>query len=266
MKRTMAMLLTMLMLCTGTALAAQWREGTGPSKPYLIVPEVNLEKAIGYMMFFPSAHMRIEHACRQLILYLPREDVKVGDGTFYLRDEKGNAVWQTPMDDAQTVRQREITEDELDGLLWGGGTCFEFMLPKSLELGKPYHVTMTQGCIVSTDGKVASPEIGGADAWSFEVEGEYGVSEMEYRRPKENGRYEDGILNAQAGDEIRFTLQLGGDAVQATIYSHENTVSFLNAVHEESGEITGEVTADAPRWGVAFMDEMGNVLSQVDFW
>ena len=267
MKRLMVLVLVVLMLCAGMAQAAEWREGLSPSQPYVGVRPVDLDEHMGYMMFYPSAKMQAENACQRLFIYLPREDVKVGNGTLYLCVEgESTPIWSTVMTNAEAVEQREITEEELTGLLWGGGTCFEILLPKSLEFGKNYFVNMTRDCIVTTDGKLDNPEVGGTEAWGFTLQGEYGVGGMEYRRPAPDGSYVDGIMKPQAGDEIRFDLVLGGNATMAVIYGYNDSVDFDVTSFDESGEVVGSVMTEYPMWGVMFLDAQGQEVDRVEFW
>ena len=262
MKRMTAILLAALLLCTGTALAAQWREGTGPSQPYQGAPEIDLSQQMGYMMFFPSEQMPVENECERLYIYLPREDVHVGEGTFYLCTDRGE-VWETEMTDPDAVIERPINESELDGLLWGGGTCFEIRLSRSLKLGETYFVNLTGGSIVSEDG-VQSPQIGGTDQWRFTLAGDYGVSEMAYLRAEGDETVE--VESPQPGDEIRFDLVLGGDAAWALLYEYNDSADFLETMFQESCEVTGQVTGDQLVWGVLFMDAEGNELHRTEFW
>ena len=267
----LALALTML-LCVGTAHAAEWPAGTGPSQPYEGRPEVDLNEEFGYLMFYPDqdpdsgVQLFMSHACQRLYIYLPREDVKIGDGTFYLLSERPGVIWQTKMDNADAITLRPIDDNELDGLLWGGGVCVEIKLPQTLELGRDYFVNMTRGCLIAGDG-IDSPEVGGKDAWSFTLEGDYGVNLMEYRRALGNGKYEEGILRPQAGDEVRFDLVLGGDAAMAVVNRFtDNSVEFATQLYQESGEVIGTVLGDDPAWYVIFMDEQGAELSRVEFW
>lgn len=265
MKKLVAFVLVTLLLCTTVALAEGWGDGKSPSKPYPTLPEVDLDLQFGYMMLYPQANFAAEYACQRLYVYVPREDVVVGEGTLYLRAENGDLILETAMTNADVVRQRTITPEELVGLIWGGGTCFEIRVPKSLTLGATYFVNMESGCLV-TEGGVKSTQIGGTDQWRFTVTGDFGVSNMEYRRPLENGKYEKEIVAPQAGDEIRFDLVLGGEAAYAALYSNTESVDFPTATYTESGEIIGSVMDDSPDWGVIFLDAQGNVLDQVEFW
>ena len=263
MKKVMTIVLTALLLCTGIACAEGWRDGLGPSKPYVGSPELDLNEKMGYMMLYPSDKMPVQSACQRLYIYLPREDLKLSDGTFYLYAQGGRRpLVELAMDDADAITMRPMKNAELDSLLWGGGTCIEILLPRSLELGESYFVNLTEGAFVS-EGGVKNPAIGGSDMWSFTLEGDYGVSGMEYTRPSDK---DASVTRAQAGDQIRFDLVLGGAAVEASVYGHDDTVDFVKTHYDEDGEIVGEVMADNPEWGVMFLDMWGNVVGQVEFY
>lgn len=262
MKRIIALALALLLLA-GTA-AAEWPEGMSPAKPYEGVPEVDLQEQMGYMMFYPRDGISAGSSCQRLYIYLPREDVKAGDGTLYLFTEKGDEVWSTAMNDTEAITVRSINDAELTGLLWGGGTCFEVLLPRTLELGKTYYVNLTRGCIVAENG-VENPQLGGKD-WAVKMDNDYGVSGMQYRREQYSGVWEDGILHPQAGDEIRFNLVLGGEAKMAAIYQYNDSADFLLTTYEKSSEVVGKVASENLVWGVMFLDAWGNELSRVEFW
>ena len=260
MKRAIAAALAALLLCAGMAQAAEWADGRSPGKPYVDVPEVNLDENIGYMMFYPNASVRVQYACQRLLIYLPREDVKAGDGVLTVSAQKGGKVWSTAMSDETTISQRPISESELEGLLWGGGTCFEIKLSKTLDLGKDYYVTLAQGCIVSEDGNVASPAVSETDRWTITVDGEFGVSGMEYLHEGKS------TSAPEEGDAIRFNLELGGDAAAAIIYGYNGTVSFLTTMYTESTKVEGSVIGSDPAWGVLFLDAENNEIEHVDFY
>ena len=263
MKKILVLMLAMLIMSSGMAYAAEWQNGLSPSQPYEGLPAVDLETEFGYQMVLPRGELGAEMACDKLYIFLPRDDVKAGSGKIYLCNEKSGVIWSAAMNESESVEQKAMTEFQLESLLWGSGTCFEITLPKSLELGKTYFVNMELGCIVTENG-IESPEVGGTDSWAFEVEGEYGVNQKEYRRPKGDGSYEEGIVKPKAGDELRFDLVLSEETVVAMLYG-DDTVSFEETIFEESGEIIGTVEAENPIWGVIFLDEEGNVLNQIQF-
>lgn len=259
MKKMMALALVLVMLlgCAQAALAEEaW--SWSPNQPYAGQPPINLTEQLGYMMFYPNQAMPAQGLCDKLMIYLPREDVEAGEGQLTILTGDGTEVWQTPMNDGAVVQMRKITPDELAGLLWNGGVCFEIALPRTLTLGETYTVSMEEGCIVA--GRVTNAQIGGADMWGFDVAGDYGLSAIEYRR---NG---DGMVtDPQPGDEVRFELVLGGTAVAAALYSHGATVDFLTSYFTESGEVVGTVTGESPAWGVLFFDGEGSIINQADF-
>ena len=259
MKRAISLMMALLLVCMGAALASGWQNDLSPSKPYADVPEVDLTETLGYVMFSPNAGSDAEHGCQYLRVYLPRTDVKAGEGALSVCDNKGGEVAHIAMSDAEAVVARAMQDDELDWYLWGEGTCFEIRLSTGLEVNKDYFVKIEGNAIVSEDGSVGNGAITDDSAWAFRVTGDYGVSSLEYLR---DGK---AVLAPQAGDAISFDLVLDGDAAAAVVYGYGDSVNFVETTYEKSGKITGEVTADAPEWGVIFLDEEGNPLDQVEF-
>lgn len=160
-----------------------WREGLSPARPYVGVPEVDLNERLGYMVFSPTHKKNVERSCQKLFVYLPRTDVKAGDGLLHLFSEAGEELWQTPMGDADAVTLRDMTAAELDSMLWGGGIAFEIKLPRSLELGKTYYIDLDGDCIRTQNDALKSNPISGREEWWFALVGDYGVSAAEYLRP-----------------------------------------------------------------------------------
>lgn len=262
MRRFLAALLLVILaaLCLApAALAAEWVDGRSPSKPYLGLPEVNLKEKLGYMMFYPNAKMGVERFCQSLMIYLPRMDVEAGKGTLYFCSEENGEEFRVAFNDETYVTQREMSEQELASLLWGEGTCFEITLPQSLKLGARYFVNMEKNCVVS--GRLSNTIIGGTDAWAFTLEGDYGVSSLSYRRA--NGTEEpETVLIPMPGDEVRFDVVLGGEAASAAVFCWADSMSFDTVMITESGEVTGQVLASNPAWGIVFLDKDGNELWQ----
>lgn len=248
------------------AAKPEWRAGMSPAKPYEGVPEVDLRERMGYMIFYPTEKKPAEYSCHRLYVYLPREDVRAGSGKLYLCSQEDGMIWSTAMDDPAAVRQHTLAAAELESLIWGSGTCFEITLPRSLDLGGDYFVNMERGCIVTEDGALDSPEVGGTDTWAFALEGDYGVSGMEYLRTDEAEAEAITVLVPAVGDGIRFDLELGGDAVMAVVYGYNGSVDFPMTMYEQSGEVTGTVTAENPAWGVMFLDKDGNELHKAEFY
>lgn len=282
MKKILAIFL-LLMLVTASAYAAEWEQGLSPAKPYIDQPEVNLDETIGYMLFYPNARAKEEEhrnaaGKKTLFIYLPRTDVvAIDNGSLVFRSSDRGEEWRVKLNDTNYVNKRDMVESELYGLLWGSGVCFEITLPVSPRLGASYTVNLEPKCIVNSTGRIANPAI--TDVWNFSAYGDFSVNELEYRRPKGNGNYENGIGKVQPGDEIRFDLVLGGDAYFASIYvmdnaNGEHTAKFDNDFYKksdtESGaaetiEVIGTALSDDPYWGVMFLDMQGNVIGQQVF-
>ena len=264
MKRLIALCLALMLLYAVPASAAQWPEGRSASKPYAGSPEADFTKTVGYMMFYPRTGVEVVGGLRTLFVYLPREDVKAGDGELTLRSDEDKATWTVAFSDTDHVRQRDMIEEELVGLMWGGGTCFEITLPVSVSLNRHYYVDLGRDCIISNDNTVSNPELPGEKSWYFSTEADYGVSEMEYRRALSSGGYDSGIVAPQAGDEIRLDVVLGGEATMAVLYQYKGA-DFGQTTFMESGEAIGTVTAEDPDWGVLFFNASGEQVGVVQF-
>ena len=199
MKRLIALVLAGLMVLGGACLAATWPEGRSAAQPYSGVPEVNLEETMGYILLFPRAKLPVSRFCDELGMYLPREDLDRGEGLMHLYEKvEGEAepveICTVDFADTHSVVIRDMTEKELSDLMWGGGTCVEMYLPRSLEFGNgdhSYFVLMDEGCYTAAEGKLKSLRISKDDAWVPVISGDYGVSALYYT---------DGELPAEGED------------------------------------------------------------------
>ena len=263
MKRLTAICMVLLLMLTTTAFAADWEEGLGPSQPYSYLRKVDFSETIGYMMFHPNDKMSVAGA-KTLFIYLPREDVTLNSagGELVLRSTDQGEEFRASINNAERVNLRPMIESELDGLLWGSGVCVEITLPVSLRLGTTYFVDMDANCIVDEANEIGNPAFKSDNEthWRFETIGDYGVNQMEYRRPDGNDGYTTVTGKAQAGDEVRFDLVLGGAAKSATLYTLSTvdgaeTIKFPPQVFTESCEIIAEVLGEDPAWGVLFWDD-----------
>ena len=188
MKRLIALVLAGLMVLGGVCFAAGWPEGRSAAQPYSGVPEVNLEETMGYILLFPRAKLPVSRFCDELGMYLPREDLALGEGVLHLYEkvegeDEPVEVCTVDFANKDSVLIRDMTEKELSDLMWGGGTCVEMFLPKSLEFGAQNHnyfVLMDAGCYTANDGKLKSLQITNDDAWVPVIEGDYGVSGLYY--------------------------------------------------------------------------------------
>ena len=274
MKKFIAVFL-ILLLVAASASAAEWEEGFGPNNPYEGMPEIDFEKNIGYMMFHPNSAMSVS-GTNVLFIYMPREDVTVGEGTLTLYSTDLGEEFSVSMNDADHVLRRAMLEIELQDLMWGSGTCFEIFLPVSLRTGATYYVNLERDCIVDEARPIGNGEIR-SDArsnWYFTMVADYGVSAMEYRRPTGENTYENAILVPQAGDELRFDLVIGGDVKSATIVVPQEAMDdiyFDTTYFTESCEVIGHVTGDTPVWDILFWDsekpstDLSDVIDWLEF-
>ena len=162
--------------------AAEWKEGLGPAKPYSGVPEIDLSTNMGYLMTYPRDKMPASHFCDRIEMYLPREDITRGTGKVQLFDENGE-VFSTDFSNSEDVVIRPLSEEEMSGLMWGGGTCVSIKLPVSLDFYKNYYVMMDGGCFSAANGAVQSLAINKEGAWKPVLQGEFGATNLAYRRP-----------------------------------------------------------------------------------
>ncbi|MBQ1310765.1 MAG: hypothetical protein IIY55_02865 [Blautia sp.] len=249
--------------------AAEWKEGLSAAQPYSGVPAVDLNQTMGYTMLFPRAKMPAQHFCDVIEMYLPREDIERGEGSITLFDEDGE-VFKADFTDETAVEIRPLEEVELEGLMWGGGTCVSLHLPVSMTIGKSYYVHMDEGCFTASGGQVLSLAISGNDAWVPVLTGDFGVNALRYLKgtgeEAAEGTAEEDTLNGEIttapvkGDKVVFDLLLGGPAVTAVLYSENGSVQFPTMEYKESGEVAGTIIGDELSWGLVFLNDAGDVL------
>ena len=294
MKRVIALAIIGMLLMS-SALAAEWPEGCSPAQPYTRMKEVDLTQTMGYIILFPRPKVPASTFCDILEIYLPREDIVIGEGQAHLFDTVNGTATEidtiTFGGEESRTAVRKLSETELGWLMWGSGVCVEIPLTKSLEFGEhSYYVTMDEGCFKTEDGTLPSVAISNPEAWQPMVEGDYGISGLFYtesempapeptKDPEEMVEEEaesagpdlaaeaaNGTMTAKPdkGDIISFDLVLGGDATLAIIYSENDSVSFEQVELTESGHVNGRVINDEARWGVVFLDAEGQVLDAID--
>lgn len=181
MKRIALMAALAMMVTVMPVQAAEWKEGLGPQQPYAGVPEVDLTQTMGYIMLYPRDKMPAEHFCDSLNIYLPREDIVRGTGELHLYDDEGE-VYAVSFADESQVQILSLTEEEMNGLVWGGGTNISIKLPVSLEMKKNYYVLMDEGCFTASNGSVVSLPVNKEGAWAPVVNGDFGVENLAYRK------------------------------------------------------------------------------------
>lgn len=280
MKKLAVMILVCALCLASAAFAAEWADGRSPAQPYAGVPEVKLDETMGYIMLFPREKLPAERFCDVLEIYLPREDIVMGEGNVILCDEEGE-ILRVSCADSEHVELRPLEEGELEGLMWGGGVCIEVHLPVSLEFEHAYYVNMEEGCFSAAEGKVQSLPLTANDAWVPVLNGDFGIGGLYYSAAPEAPEAEEGEEAEEAaeeaapaepaepkspekGDVITFNLKMGGDAKFAVVYSENDSVFFDPLEYTESGTVTGTITGDELDWGVVFLDENGEVLDVVE--
>ena len=295
MKRLFAVILICLFCATG-AFAAEWGEGLGPDQPLPGVRKLNLNREMGYSYTYPRPGLEAKHFCNVLEIYLPREDITLGEGHAHLYDSTGE-ILDIDFANPDQVQLRVQHENELIAKKWGSGVCIEIYLPMSLKLNESYYVLMDMNCFNAGNRKISNYDLTKPDQWTPLVTGDYGISGLYYCAPaapeaaEEGGRPANAAeaaeaaeateateateaeaqdsaeatagepkYNPTAGDEIHFDLVLGGDAKTAVVYSDNESALFPIMSFTESGHVTGSVAKDALDWGVVFLGENNEVV------
>lgn len=289
MKRLFAVILVCL-FCTTGALAAEWGEGLGPDQPLPGVRKLNLNREMGYSYTYPRPGLEAAHYCNVLEIYLPREDITLGEGHAHLYDSTGE-ILDIDFANPDQVKLRVQQESELIAKKWGSGVCIDIYLPVSLKFDESYYVLMDMNCFNAGDNKISNYDLTKPDQWTPLVTGDYGISGLYYCAPAateqageagEAGETADAAgaaeadtqdgaeavagepkYNPMAGDEIHFDLVLGGDAKTAVVYSDNESALFPVMSFTESGPVMGSVAKDALDWGVVFLGENNEVVQVI---
>lgn len=265
MKKLLALVLVLAMCACASAMAAEWAEGLGPQKPYAASPEIDFNESFGYMMFLPVNGQWVAPGTSTLSIFLPREDIQVGEGELKLFSKEDGQMEEIAVS-AETLVQRAMTEAELEGLVWGSGTVFEVKLANPLEPNKHYYVQLSKGSIVSPDFEVASPALSGKKAWTFSTEVESYVESVSFLRVVEGEEEPTVVENPMVGDTAKVSIVLGEDAAAAALYCNAGTFSTEETYFEESAETTLYFPANGEvEWGVIFMDAEGKLVYTKDF-
>lgn len=279
MKKLTALILVCL-LCVATAYAGEWPEGLSPAKPMPGVPEVNLDETMGYRFLTPSpGKLEAKVFCDVLEIWMPREDVVLGDGHAHLYDSTGE-VADLDFANPNQVKLRALEQEELEYYFsahpWGCGVCIEMYLPISLKFDESYYVLMDANCFTASEGKVANPVMDEKTEkkWTPVLSGDYGISGLYYAAPPVQPTEEEleqmeetaeptpepeaGPIEPkevpEVGDIIHFDLVLGGDVKTAVVYSENDSARFDALEYTESCTVTGVVTKADLDWGVVFLD------------
>ena len=300
MKRLLAVVLICLLCGTG-ALAAEWAEGLGPEQPLPGVPKIDLSKEMGYDYTYPSAKLKVKYFCNVLEIYLPREDVELGEGHAHLYDSTDTEIVDIDFANPDQVELRVQQENELMAKKWGSGVCIEMHLPVSLKFNESYYVLMDLNCFTAGENHVSNYDLTKKDQWTPAMEGDFGIESLFYFTPpappeEEEGEETEAVeeeteeavegnpfdksmasdaeapveevlgepkYNPVTGDKIHFDLVLGGDAKTAVIFSENDSVLVHQQDYTESTPVTLTITKDDLDWGVVFLDEKDEVLQVI---
>ena len=268
MKHFIAILMVFV-LCLGTAYAAEWPEGTSPAKPYKGVREADLDKIMGHMLEYPKVGDPAELYCDTLYIYLPREDVALGENTMKVLDENGEYI-SVSFNDADHVRLFPLDEETLSDLMWGSGVCIEILLPVSLGLSDQNLVTFEAGCFTAKNGSISNPVLVEGlpeeQSWRPVIGSDYGVGKLRYTGAGVDPATDfSSKANPGAGDVVCFDVTLGGKAVYAVLESEDGSVAFDVSSVEENSTICAPLTSDDFHWGIMFMDANDEVLDYLGF-
>lgn len=265
MKKIIALILVLAMCAGVGAMAAEWAEGLGPQKPYTGSPEVDFNETFGYMMFAPVNGGTVAPGEQMLSIYLPREDVQAGEGELKLFTKENGLVEEIAIS-AETMVGRVLNDDELEGLMWGGGMVFEIALAKPLELNFNYYVQMSKGCMVSPDFEVASPAISGKKAWTFNTEVASYVESMTYCHMVEGQDELTSVETPLVGDSAKLSVVIGEDAAAAALYCDAGIIAPEATYFEETTETTVHFPVNGEvKWGIIFLNADGMGIYSVDY-
>ena len=302
MKRLLALVLVCL-LCATSALAAEWAEGLGPDQPLPGVPKIDLSKEMGYDYTYPSAKLKVKYFCNVLEIYLPREDIELGEGHAHLYDSTDTEIADIDFANPDQVELRVQQENELVAKKWGSGVCIEMYLPVSLKFNESYYVLMDLNCFTAGENHVSNYDLTEKTQWTPVLESDFGIEGLFYFTPPAPPEEEEGeaaepveeapeetveenpfeksmvaedeapveeeeVLgepkyNPVTGDKIHFDLVLGGDAKTAVIFSENDSILVSQQDYTESSPVTLTITKDDLDWGVVFLNEKDEVIQAI---
>ena len=191
MKKLLAVVLVCL-LCTTSALAAEGAEGLGPEQPLPGVPKIDLSKEMGYDYTYPSAKLKVKYFCNVLEIYLPREDIELGEGHAHLYDSTDTEIVDIDFANPDQVELRVQQESELVAKKWGSGVCIEMHLPVSLKFNESYYVLMDLNCFTAGENHVSNYDLTQKTQWTPVLESDFGIESLFYFTPPAPPEEEEG--------------------------------------------------------------------------
>jgi len=185
-------LVLVCLLCATSALAAEWAEGLGPDQPLPGVPKIDLSKEMGYDYTYPSAKLKVKYFCNVLEIYLPREDIELGEGHAHLYDSTDTEIADIDFANPDQVELRVQQENELVAKKWGSGVCIEMYLPVSLKFNESYYVLMDLNCFTAGENHVSNYDLTEKTQWTPVLEGDFGIESLFYFTPPAPPEEEEG--------------------------------------------------------------------------
>ncbi len=250
-------ILMTLVLLTGMSASAQsvakWSNGQSPEQPYKGVPPVDMTKKLGYMVLDPLNNENVDTAINVLKIYLPRSDVKAGDGTLKLY-EAGvkEPIEEISFSDSARVTAAPIDEKTLAWLFWESGIQFTVTLNNSFDADKTYSVTLGANSIVVPEYGIGNTQLDGAKGWTFTTNAASGV----IRRTR------SGEATPKVGDNETVEIKLSEGVATAMIFCENEALVTEDEPLTQSGTLTGHYAKEGSvSWGVALMDTSGQLVS-----
>ena len=227
--------------------------------------KVDFKQTLGYFLMWPKQDFPALRFCDVLEMYLPRNDLELGEGKITLCDANGEIAVMDCADPTQVeLRPMEESELKFSWGSWGWGSCLEVHLPVSLEFDKDdYYVLMDEGCIVDPVNGTKNLPLTKPNQWTPLLKDEFGISSLRYAKPAEEGEEAETTTTPVVGDTVQFDLKLGGQAKEAVIFTENDSVYFEPFQFTESGTVTGTVSGEDVGWGIIFLDEEGQQLDML---
>ena len=254
MKKLALMLAIVLLLALPAVSEAipVWSDGRSPAQPYRGVPPVDLTKKLGYMVLDPLNNSNADGVLDALRIYLPRTDVRAGDGVLRVYEAgSGRTIEEIRLSDGARVAVNPIGAETLNWLYWESGVCFEIRLRNALDIDRAYTVSLEQNAIVAPDYAIGNAAMEGRTGWSFTTKADSGVVARRF----------SGGEQPRVGDTAIIEVKLP-EGVTASVFCRSEAVAAEEGPDAQPGTLTARFSEPGPvDWGVALLGEEGELLS-----
>ena len=268
MKKKIAAIMLALLMLVPCAQASEgtWAEGLSPQKPYSGSKEVDFNESIGFILLMPFNGSYTNPGHLKLTVALPRTDIALdGEGIISVYSKSEGLLEEIRLD-SEKVTFREMTEEELEYLIWGCGSVIEIETGVQMEANRVYYVHMTEGCIYSEEYGTKSDAVENDYEWTFTTEVLNYVDEITYYRTVEGYAEPQVVESVQVGDEAKLSVVIKDHGVSAAVFCDAGSIIPDQTFFAESGETMikfpsgGDVV-----WGVKFFNEYGKVIYSMDY-